>query len=123
MHAVQEIVTALVPSVGPEYGSSLVRLQGQGFRRLPSLSCMFGTTIISAAWMSDTVVECLSTAMPAGTSVDVRVANNGVDFSMTSATFSFKGLSLPPLHHPPVRVALARSLSRACASRTIFHLQ
>jgi hypothetical protein len=88
----QEVVTALEPSVGPEYGSTLVRVHGQGFRRLPQLSCMFGSTIVSGSWMSDYVVECLSIAMPAGSQVDVRIANNGVDFSTSSAPFAFKGL-------------------------------
>ena len=89
--AVQELVTALIPSVGPEYGRSLVRVEGQGFRRMPQLSCMFGTTIVSGSWMSNSVVECLSITMPAGTIVEVRVANNGLDFSSSSAAFVFKG--------------------------------
>jgi len=89
---VGEVVTGLVPSVGPEHGSSLVRVQGQGFRRSPQLSCMFGSTIVSAAWNSDSEVECLSVPLPAGTTLDVRVANNGIDFSLSSAPFSFKGI-------------------------------
>ena len=89
--AVREVVTGLVPSVGPEHGSSLVRVQGHGFQRSPQLSCMFGSQVVSAAWNSDTEVECLSMALPAGTTLDVRVANNGIDFSVSSAQFSFKG--------------------------------
>lgn len=91
-YEMQEVVIALEPSVGPEYGGTLVRVHGQGFRRLPQLSCMFGATEVSASWMSDTVVECLSVAMPTGSQVDVRVANNGVDFTTSSATYAFKGL-------------------------------
>ena len=91
MCAVQEVVSALLPCVGPEHGGSLVRVQGYGFRRSPQLSCKFGSIIVSAAWNSDTEVECLSVGMPAGTSVAVRVANNGVDFSASSAHFAFKG--------------------------------
>jgi hypothetical protein len=91
---VGEVVTGLVPSVGPEHGSSLVRVQGQGFRRSPQLSCMFGSSIVSAAWNSESEVECLSVPLPAGTTLDVRVANNGIDFSLSSAPFSFKGVCL-----------------------------
>ena len=53
---------------------------------------MFGKRIVSASWMSDTLLECLTLPMPAGTTVEVRVSNNGVDFSESSASFSYKGV-------------------------------
>ena len=52
---------------------------------------MFGKRIVSASWISDTLLECLTLPMPAGTTVEVRVSNNGVDFSESSASFSYKG--------------------------------
>ena len=102
-YEMQELVTSLQPSIGPERGDTLVMVRGQGFRRLPKLSCMFGTTIVSASWISDTMVECLSIAMPAGTDIEVRVANNGQDFTSSAATFSYKGtLWLPPYLIAPI---------------------
>ena len=52
---------------------------------------MFGKRIVSASWISDTLLECLTLPMPAGTTVEVRVSNNGVDFSESSVSFSYKG--------------------------------
>jgi hypothetical protein len=66
---------------------------------------MFGKRIVSASWISDTLLECLTLPMPAGTTVEVRVSNNGVDFSESSASFSYKGaraLFFFPLSPPKV---------------------
>ncbi|MGB1599798.1 MAG: IPT/TIG domain-containing protein, partial [Promethearchaeia archaeon] len=96
----QEHVASLEPSAGPETGNTLVRVHGQGFRRLNLLSCRFGSVIVSAAWVSDTMVECMSQPTPAGTNVDVRVANNGHDFSTSSAVYMYTALVTISSHLP-----------------------
>ena len=96
----QEHVASLEPSAGPETGNTLVRVHGQGFRRLNLLSCRFGSVIVSAAWVSDTMVECMSQPTPAGTTVDVRVANNGHDFSTSSAVYMYTALVTISSHLP-----------------------
>ncbi|EKX40410.1 hypothetical protein GUITHDRAFT_59712, partial [Guillardia theta CCMP2712] len=76
------------PNNGPERGETLVRISGNGFENTPSLSCKFGETVVSAAWISGQLIECFSPAMPEST-VRLGVSSNGVDFSYGSIDFVY----------------------------------
>ena len=88
-----EVVTSISPSKGPDLGSTVVRVSGSGFRNFASLSCMFGVTVISAKWLSEDAVECVTPPKNAGLEVSVRVANNGIDFSTSYGVFLMTGVS------------------------------
>ena len=74
-------------------GDTVVRVLGTGFLDSPLLSCLFGSTAVSAVWLREDILECHTPPMASGTEVALRVANNGVDFSPTYGLYRYQGKS------------------------------
>ena len=86
-----ETVLSINPTEGPDLGNITVQITGNGFIQSDTISCRFGTIIVSAVWKSPTILDCSVPQNNAGTEVLVAVSNNGVDFSSSSTAFVYQG--------------------------------
>lgn len=70
-------------------GGTIVTVYGEGFANSAQLKCKFGNVVgIEATWLTGTAVLCKTPQHRPGR-VMVQVANNGVDFSSTSAEYLY----------------------------------
>jgi len=82
------IVTSIHPTVGGADGGSIVQVQGKHFMENSDLSCMFGSARVTAKFVSDTQIECISPiASPADMQLDVT--NNGQEISTSGVHYLF----------------------------------
>eukprot|EP00698_Gefionella_okellyi_P014432 TRINITY_DN4005_c0_g1_i5.p1 TRINITY_DN4005_c0_g1~~TRINITY_DN4005_c0_g1_i5.p1 ORF type:complete len:1114 (+),score=261.18 TRINITY_DN4005_c0_g1_i5:484-3825(+) len=88
-------VTSLSPWLGAVYGGTLIAVTGTNFAQQSGtqLTCQFTSseeTVISiGTFVTASRVYCTSPAAAVGLSV-LEIANNGVDFSRSGATFEYK---------------------------------
>eukprot|EP00960_Hanusia_phi_P042561 755566-Hanusia_phi.AAC.2 len=68
-----------LPTLAKEQGGTRISIQGGIFRETPSLQCKFSETLVSATWISFSLLVCRSPAMSLG-SKEVFVTMNGYDF-------------------------------------------
>jgi hypothetical protein len=87
-----EIVASIQPSNGPADGNTIVHVDGIGFMNSVSLTCQFGYELVSARWVTDSRIVCLSPPRTPGTEVVVKVSNNGFEFSSSFAVFIYQGI-------------------------------
>jgi hypothetical protein len=90
-----ESVTSIVPSIGPAQGSTVVKVHGSGFTKSIFLRCLFGSIPVTANWLSDRVVECLAPPFQEGGLLEVKVSNNGLQYSATWQSYAYHGESHP----------------------------
>lgn len=70
-------------------GGTTVTIYGEGFRNSAELLCKFGNIIgTEATWLSSTKLLCRTPPHRPGL-VEIRVANNGADFSLTASEFLY----------------------------------
>jgi hypothetical protein len=91
-----EIVYSVQPSNGPADGNTMVHVDGIGFMNSVSLTCQFGFDLVSARWVTNNRIVCLSPPRTPGTEVVIKVSNNGFEFSTSFAVFIYQGMSLFP---------------------------
>lgn len=97
-------VQASSPTGSPEGGGTVVSVVGSGFAPSVRLLCRFGSVTSAAAYLSATVVSCLSPPMTAGMR-PVDISLDGVSFTNSAARFlhyaspAFSALS--PKFGPP----------------------
>ena len=78
---VEEVtIRSIFPRRGSTVGGTVVTVEGTNFRPTWRLSCDFGGVASPAAYINSTTARCRAPALPAG-SVQLRVTNNGVDFT------------------------------------------
>eukprot|EP00163_Fabomonas_tropica_P031361 TRINITY_DN742_c0_g3_i1.p1 TRINITY_DN742_c0_g3~~TRINITY_DN742_c0_g3_i1.p1 ORF type:complete len:4764 (-),score=556.75 TRINITY_DN742_c0_g3_i1:3699-16238(-) len=77
----QAIVSRIEPRRAPDTGNVRLTVSGQFFRDTSESVCKFGTTIVDAAVVTDTKLECDIPALPANVAYVVEVSNNNVTFS------------------------------------------
>lgn len=86
-------VSSVFPGMGPTTGGTTLTVRGSGFASSESLSCRFGrvggekepTAVVSALWVSSSVVECVTVASLGPTVGEVAVSNDGINFSPPAA--------------------------------------
>ncbi|EED88737.1 predicted protein [Thalassiosira pseudonana CCMP1335] len=93
-------VSSLQPSFGFWEGGETILVRGNHFRNNLDLGCMFGDfESPKVGWVSSTEIFCTSPLPKNGvlstSSVNVRVTNNGVDFTDAEITYSY-------IHRPHV---------------------
>ena len=83
-------ISAVSPSTGLSTGGTPVTVSGVAFPR-ESLSCLFGTSIVSAWVITDFQAVCISPTMPKGYEgkVPLHLAVDGRIVSATGATFTY----------------------------------
>lgn len=86
----QTNVVSVWPVLGPaSEGGTIVTIHGEGFVSSVDLLCKFGNVIgTTATWLSSTKLLCRTPPHRPGL-VEIRVANNGADFSLTSSEFLY----------------------------------
>ena len=99
------VVVSISPTVGGADGGSVVQVFGENFVENPELSCKFGDTRVTAQYVSDTIIECISPALQsADVSLDVTV--NGQEYSTSGVSFLYapqpKVFELSPSTGPTV---------------------
>lgn len=85
-----EKVSSIWPVLGSaSEGGTIVTVNGEGFVKSAQLKCKFGDVVgIEATWLTSTAVLCKAPRHRPGL-VTVHVANNGVEFSSTSAEYLY----------------------------------
>ncbi len=89
-----ETVISVFPRSAPRAGGTKIRVTGENFAEADSLACRFGPmNAESVRWISSKEVECTTPQFNHFGSgayvVEVRIANNGVDFSSSITFFEF----------------------------------
>ena len=74
-------------------GGSLVAVNGSNFVASDHLRCRFGTTAVAATYVTASSVRCRTPAAAAG-AVNVYVANNGVDYTTDTLSYTYQRTSL-----------------------------
>ncbi|CAM9657218.1 unnamed protein product, partial [Ectocarpus fasciculatus] len=83
----QAAVLSVSPRSGLVHGGTVVSVRGAGFVNSTEIACLFGDCIGDAEYLDPTLVLCRAPAAENGShndgisSVPVRIANNGVDFT------------------------------------------
>jgi Protein kinase domain/IPT/TIG domain len=92
---VKATVLKAVPDKGPMSGDTPVVVFGTGFTENSNFwECQFGPWGVSVAKViNGTALSCNSVAAPSAGPVDLRVSNNGRDWSATSVVFTFAASS------------------------------
>ena len=99
----------LDPAQGPQQGRTLVAIHGRGFMQTSSLRCNFGSAVVDAVFVSDTVVNCTAPAQSAG-AVALEVSNNAIDFSRSGVNFNYVSVVSVLLLSPPIGPRLGGSI-------------
>ena len=73
-------IQSVFPTHGYATGNTSVYVTGSSFLPTANLTCRFGSTVVSATFLTPFSVHCLTPAMPPERS-SVAVSNNGVDFA------------------------------------------
>ena len=81
-------VTTLSPNSGQTTGSTLVSVTGTNFQGTATLSCRFGTAVVTATYSTATRLLCSSPALGVG-SVNVEVTLNGADYTANEIPFIY----------------------------------
>lgn len=95
-------VWGLFPAIGSADGGTVVTVVGQNFLPSEGLSCRFGASAASPAeFISSDALRCLAPPSPNGpVTVEVTVSNNFVEFSESSATFTYQPPCRPERFSP-----------------------
>ena len=94
-----EMVEAITPKYGPEIGGTRVSISGSNFLNTSSLSCRFGSNVVTAAFVSQSMIRCFAPLMtPGAATTIVYVSNNGIDF-FSSRDISFQYVSQVEVLH------------------------
>ena len=80
---------ALVPSVGPVQGGTMVTVMGEGFSNSKGVWCKFGDYLLARGeWIDASSVACLTPESDVGNRT-LEVSVNGVDYTQDSLLLSF----------------------------------
>eukprot|EP00966_Prymnesium_polylepis_P221388 5121266-Prymnesium_polylepis.1 len=96
------------PSVGPQYGGTLLRVTGRRFSDTGSLFCIFGAaSAVRARWVTPFVIDCVTPPWKITGSVSFRISLNGQQYlNVTDAVYTYQQapvlLSVTPSKSPVV---------------------
>eukprot|EP00762_Andalucia_godoyi_P003604 ANDGO_00631.mRNA.1 hypothetical protein GUITHDRAFT_146773 len=85
-------VTALSPAFGPVSGGTLVNVSGTGFSSGTAWSCSFGSVVVNASRISDSLLRCITPRQNSTTErllTYVEVSPNGVEYSTDRKVFVY----------------------------------
>jgi hypothetical protein len=82
-----ETVSSVAPTRGPTSGNSVVSVVGT-FTAGISTTCLFGTSVVSGTVTGGTATTCVTPPHATGV-VSLSIANNGQNYSPTSAFYTF----------------------------------
>ena len=82
-------ISSVDPPFGPQSGGTMVKLRGTRFRNSHQLASLFGNTSATCRFISDSVANC-TTPPHAVRVVAVRATNDGIGFSQSNVTYSFR---------------------------------
>jgi len=85
-------VQQLAPTSGPQKSPSgaTIFLSGTHFQNTPTLACLFGTAVPTAAvFHMDTVIECVLPSSPVPGQAWVQVTNDGLAYSTDPVFYEF----------------------------------
>ena len=84
-------IQSVTPRHGPSSGLSQVILEGSGFMNVESLHCKFDSQVVTATWLTENRILCLSPdySSPAG-AVSLSVSNGGKDY-FSAGVFTYFG--------------------------------
>jgi hypothetical protein len=88
----QTAVTVLSPARGSIFGGTLVTAEGSGFILTQDLQCKFGTQTVSATFVGDGTITCISPPSPstaAASTVAFWVSVNGVQYTEAAGVFEY----------------------------------
>eukprot|EP00960_Hanusia_phi_P059677 764256-Hanusia_phi.AAC.1 len=68
-----------------------ITVQASGILNTPSLSCRFGSQIVTALYQSSSLIKCSTISSPQGL-IPFEISNNGEDFTNSGKTFLFDAL-------------------------------
>lgn len=83
-------VSSISPRSGSVHGGTYITVMGAGFLNTTDMACLVGDRLGEAAYVDPTIVRCnvpRATIQDGGSSVAVRIANNGVDFTNSLGVF------------------------------------
>jgi hypothetical protein len=83
------VVDAVTPDHGVEYGNTSIVVSGTNFMNTESIVCKFASHIVKAEWISSYLIRCVTPPYEVG-DVELRVSNNGYEFSETTLKFSYR---------------------------------
>ncbi|ETI40268.1 hypothetical protein F443_14283, partial [Phytophthora nicotianae P1569] len=95
-------IEAIYPNSSGEMANTWIRVTGENFPRLTTLSCLFGSVdakTVSAEWVSDKLVLCRAPEHRPGT-VDFGFSINGVDMIDTNLQFAFTPKTITNDYYP-----------------------
>lgn len=86
---VRPIVLSIHPAGGPLDSGTSVFLIGAHFFDSEDLRCSFGTSVVLARWLSNTLAQCNAPRWPKAETLHVEISINGRDFTSDGQTFTF----------------------------------
>ena len=81
-------VSGISPVIGPSVGGTVVTVSGSQFLNSAQLVCRFGSSVVSASWLSATSLKCAAPAT-APSVVSLEVSNNNQDFTTDNFQYTF----------------------------------
>ncbi|CAM9245753.1 unnamed protein product, partial [Discosporangium mesarthrocarpum] len=82
-------VLSAVPNIGSVLGGTMVEVRGAGFMDSTELTCRFGDQVVRATYLETVLVRCRAPASRNAPTVLVQVSNNGVEFGIDGAEYSY----------------------------------
>ena len=76
-------------------GGTIIHVVGNEFKNCTSLSCRFGTTVVSAKYHNQSMVSCVVPRRDESCVVALSVGNNGIDFSQISVSLRYVSPIVP----------------------------
>ncbi len=86
---IRATISAIFPVQGKLTGGIQVKLTGIGFQLDDSICCRFGSTVVPAAWISWTIVRCVSPPSSSPGSVVLAFSNDGINFVNSTTSFLY----------------------------------
>lgn len=122
------MVSSVSPGMGPTTGGTTLTVKGSGFVSSGSLSCYFGrgggqnesSVVVSALWISSSVVECVTVASFGPTVGEVAVSNDGINFSPPAAATKFEYVSPPMITRVTPSFASVSAGSRSSSGVSVI---
>ncbi len=87
---------SIEPMGGPTTGGTILRVDGVGFSTAGTINCVVDGLVVETIAESAEILACVTPPTADAGLVDVRLTNNGVEMSSTSASFHY---------HSPIGVA------------------
>jgi hypothetical protein len=90
-------LASVAPVQGPSAGGTTLEIIGSGFLNTDLLACRIGEHVVPASFINSSRVACVTPALPPGSTANISLSNNGVDFQSSQAALAFDALRTPVL--------------------------